>query len=585
MYGSIERLRHHTSRHLAPRSWLHLAWGEYLHQNPDRARAALRRAARTAREPADRADVQLTACLIEELLQAAGDGGRGASTPSGGRAAPGRSLLALAHHAVGPDSERCPLAVRREFLRELQARAEVAGSSLAPALALAESFAAMQAGGLAEATRLARAVARRSDAPPGMVGRARFLAQVLAHRAGGGGLLQGLSLAGQNPQELLSSRLALGAALLRSGFRERARALLHQASRPGGEPVPRGAGVELQLLRLELAVLSRDPVEVTRELAQVREFAGRDTPGAWRADLLEARHRLDCGDAISARATLSRVRPRLEALGAARPIQEARLLQLRLDLPTGLARGGELVRRWEEVAGWEEVVDRWRWVALALPALPEGELRRGLLAALERDAASPDPRARILRELVLGRLELAQGDRPAAAARLRGLPFPPPADLPELTLRRWTLELLAGLPEPSAASPAVTAAPPAAPPPVASPRLDLTLDLERRTVTFRGRALDFRRRERMLHLLEAMLVRPGATVTRGELLEAVWGRPHVPYQNDGLVHTAISRLRRLLGCREVIVEEGGAYGLAPSGRHRLVGPDSASAARVPKVET
>jgi hypothetical protein len=210
-----------------------------------------------------------------------------------------------------------------------------------------------------------------------------------------------------------------------------------------------------------------------------------------------------------------------------------------------------------------------------------------MLEALERDARGPDPRPGILRGLLLARLDLAQGLRDECEERLAGLPFPLESDLPELTLQRWYRETAAHLPEaaPPPPAPSLAATPPLTPalPPEPARRdaPDLVLDLASRTVSFRGRTLDFRRRERMVRLLVALLRAPGRLIPLEELVETVWERRYLAYETDGLVHTAISRLRRVLGSREVIVEELGAYGLSPRGSHRLLGLEEAPARLVP----
>ncbi len=70
----------------------------------------------------------------------------------------------------------------------------------------------------------------------------------------------------------------------------------------------------------------------------------------------------------------------------------------------------------------------------------------------------------------------------------------------------------------------------------------LHLDLVTRRVSYRGRKLDLLPRE--FRLLEYMARRPGQTITRAMLFEAVWAYNFTP--NSNLVDVHIGRLRRKL---------------------------------------
>jgi two-component system, OmpR family, KDP operon response regulator KdpE len=97
----------------------------------------------------------------------------------------------------------------------------------------------------------------------------------------------------------------------------------------------------------------------------------------------------------------------------------------------------------------------------------------------------------------------------------------------------------------------------------------ISIDVARRAVTVGGDPIDLTPRE--YELLKTMIGQPGALLTRGRLLRAVWG---VAYDDEAhYLHVYVSRLRRKLDAADPTGQASGLIVAEPGVGYRILDPD------------
>ncbi len=601
----LPETRARLERSPAPREALDLAWSEYRHGHPGRAKALLRS---LSPQPASGEGglPELSRLLLASRVRSL--------PPSEER------LRRLADHSARSGDRETRLVALGSYLWFLAALGAPPGSlagqafalagaardlapGLVPGLSILAARLAFDAGEVAAMERAARSGLEAADADPNA-------AAALGHLVAISRLLGAANDVPPVPDgldRLLDSRLRLleARAWLRCGGWERARDSLAGARLRAGALRSGGFEASCRILDAELAAASGDFRQAEAMLHGSGPHDAGSAPGAWRRALVRARIGLSRNRLREGKASLEAIRDDVAEHAAGPLTTEFEVLETRL---ARVRRGRSRI---EGPAGGPPMPPEGARVGARLLAerlLDPRACRHALLRPMLALRSDPEPSARRLLLLARSANALRRGRFPAAARLLGEASRWQRADTPDRRLAIAETALRAVLegrtaPLDAAQGPTglrdlhrllayVTRNPPRAVLVTRDRRIPLAewdlariraardhqplwVDVEAREAFHLGAPLDLRRRPRLFSTLVHLLGSAGVPQDAATLVRAIWGRRYVPYETDHLVHTTISRLRRRLPDQTWIRTEEARYSISPDLEFLLLLPSGA----------
>ncbi len=548
-----------------------MAWAEYFHGRPHRARENFARARRLA--PKEKQEyAALNAFLVEDLIRGRNNSdqklqefwqrSQNSSDPSCGQ-------LAMAYFLDSLNRQGCSLATLGEQIQSLLQLAQKTRSWLAPSLGLRVARNQFEQGHLNECLTWCKNFLKQSTLPAEQRGLFEVLSQVSES------LLYDTPLPERSGEELtflgrLEATILRCHGHLKLGQRKAAQERLSKASRLAHRHRISDALHEVAVLRCRLALAERKPQCALKILGTLSK-EGVSPYLRLRTEVLKAKALFQCGHLRQARRILAANQQAREQRGEAFSVQEAALLSLQFQMvsrpqPHDLSQS----EQWQKASRWQDVGNRLRMLAELLSLPHKLRTRYTLRRSLASLCRAKNRRALVFLSLYKATLDRVRCRRESAAERLNPIDYTPLCDTEEHTLSRWhhclknpkskdlspqelsfVENFLATreekkwiLSNESQSFPVDSSGLQRALLDV--PQKDLSLNALSRIVTVRGTELDFRRRERALKLLACLMKNPQG-LSIAALTKAVWNRERLPYETDQLLHTGTYRLRRQLG--------------------------------------